>query len=313
MKKRVTEKWVFLVMAVFGMCANAFAADNLSDSEKILRLTSEAMKEAVWYMPAEVAEIVKKDDKKYFIVSIQNRQEYDAGHVPGSVLVSVDFNEPEKMAKQFPQDKKIIIVSSNGQEACKVSLLLRQLGYDSGILLLGMNSYNRLYAGSGAYTGDIGGELSTSPLEPEAKESVSSYSDKSARELVIEKTAEYAAANRPFEVTAYDLVKLDDAVLISMQKAEDYAKDHIPGTINIPGADFLNGDKRLLQLPKGKKIIVTCYLGHYSSMGAMLLNQMGYEAYSLRWGASGWNIKLTEDISSMLTAGMGLGVEKQTH
>jgi hypothetical protein len=48
-------------------------------------------------------------------------------------------------------------------------------------------------------------------------------------------------------------------------------------------------------------------------MGAMLLNQMGYEAYSLRWGASGWNINLTEDISSMLTAGMGLGVEKQTH
>ncbi|WP_425481174.1 rhodanese-like domain-containing protein [Desulfurispirillum indicum] len=42
-----------------------------------------------------------------------------------------------------------------------------------------------------------------------------------------------------------------------MQSAEDYAKGHILGTINIPGADFLNGDKRLLQLPKDKKITVT--------------------------------------------------------
>lgn len=55
----------------------------------------------------------------------------------------------------------------------------------------------------------------------------------------------------------------------------------------------------------------SCYIGHYSSLGAMLLNQLGYEAYSLAWGLASWNIEaMGEGTIGAITEGSGFEVEK---
>lgn len=310
MKTAKTILLAIMMLSVF--CSYGFAAEKISDEMQILRITAESMKSAsVMFTATQVDEIVKKKGADYAIVSLQTPQEYAAGHVPGALRIDFDLKNIKDSLNKLPKNKKLILVSSNGQEACKVNLILRQLGFDSGFMMLGMNAYNRLYAGKGAYAGNVGGEISMENTNFSPVSNTPAYSGISGDELVIKSTETYAEKNKVFDITAYDLPAIGDVFLISMQSAEDYAKGHIPGTINIPGADFLGGDERLLHLPKNRKIVVTCYIGHYSSMGAMMLNQLGYDAYSLQWGAAGWNLNLAKKIEPLITKGMNLEIEKQ--
>lgn len=108
--------------------------------------------------------------------------------------------------------------------------------------------------------------------------------------LILQKTKEYALQKRPVIISPQAVTEMKgNAVIISLQTPEDYAYGHIAGAVNIPAQDFIKGSPKLLQLPRDKKIVVTCYIGHYSNIGALLLNQLGYEAYSLDWGLTGWN------------------------
>jgi len=302
------------MMLLLAFASNAQAdSGRKSDEERIMAATAKAMKGDSSLSAAKLNELIKNKEPGYMIISLQSPEEYRNGHIPGAVHLPIDLADLPGALKQLPKDKTIAVVSANGQEACKITLVLRQLGYEAKNVMLGMNAYNRLYAGAGAYLGDIDGKISTEagtlpPASPQP-----TYSDGLSDEaLILRNTEAYAKLFRPFNITAYDLLAArDDAVLISMQMPADYAKGHIPGTINIPGPDFLAGDQRLLQLPKDKKIIVTCYIGHYSSLGTMMLNQMGYEAYSLTWGLSGWNIEaLGDEIKTAITKGFGFETVK---
>ena len=81
-------------------------------------------------------------------------------------------------------------------------------------------------------------------------------------------------------------------MILSVRKAEDYAKGHVKGAINVPfGAGMQEG---LVQLPKDKKIIVYCYTGQTASQTVAILRLLGYEAYNMQFGMgsaetqSGW-------------------------
>ena len=290
--KIIFRKGMLIPVLLLFCSTGAFAATAMSDEERILRYTASALRDMAPLSAGEVYEIVGNNDTDVMIVSLQSEEEYNAGHVPGAVRLAPDLSRPFDLAQKLPEDKTVILVSSNGQEACKAAVFLRQLGYKANPMMLGMHAYNRAYAGTGAYTGDAGQEVSVRdvPFIPQpAQQTCSGTGDQA---LIAERTLEYARKERPFAITTSDFAALkdnEDVFIISMQSPEDYAAGHIPGAVNIPGPQFIAGDERLLSLPRNKKIIVTCYIGHYSSMGTLILNQMGYEAYSLAWGLAGWN------------------------
>jgi Rhodanese-related sulfurtransferase len=310
---RILVKSMAVVTALLAFSASASAESAMSDEERILRHTAAALKDMPFLSAGEVHDIVQNNDTDFMIVSLQSEEEYRAGHVPGSTRIAVDMSGPFAAAPELPSDKTLILVSSNGQAACKAAVFLRQSGYRAAPMLLGMNAYNRAYAGAGAYAGDAGGAISTQDVPFTPQPAAPTYSAKNERDLIGERTLAYAQSDRPFTITASDLMNLmgkEDIVIISMQSAEDYAAGHIPGAINIPGPRFIAGDERLLALPKTKEIIVTCYIGHYSGMGALILNQMGYKARSLEWGLAGWNRHaLGNHIGETLAKDAGFAVE----
>lgn len=289
----------------------AFGEDRISDEERVLNIAAKALKDIKALTPKELQEISESGEQEYLIISIQPYEEYVLGHVPGAIHLSIDYGNLGETTSCLPKDKSIIVVSSNGQESCRLALVLRQLGYDAAYVQMGMNGYNRLYAGSGAYMGDIDGDLSTESIDLVETSPLENFSEKDDGELIIEKIQNNVKQPRPFYITAYDLQEMDDVVLLSLQTAEDYAKGHIPGAINIPGPDFFAGDNRLLRLPRDKKIIVTCYTGHHSSLATTMLNQMGYEAYTLSWGVAGWNhSSMDAQTKMLLTKGFAFEVAK---
>lgn len=75
-------------------------------------------------------------------------------------------------------------------------------------------------------------------------------------------------------------------LLIDIRKAEDYAKGHIKGAVNIP---FAKVNEYLDKLPADKEIIEYCYTGQTAGQTVAIMNMYGLKAKSLNLGFdSGW-------------------------
>jgi len=95
--------------------------------------------------------------------------------------------------------------------------------------------------------------------------------------------------NYIFPEKLHDMFKsgeINSYMLIDLRKPEDFAEGHIPGAINIFWLDFMRvlSSCNMENLPKDKRIIIYCYLGHTSSQILPLLKILGYDAKSLKFG-----------------------------
>ena len=71
--------------------------------------------------------------------------------------------------------------------------------------------------------------------------------------------------------------------LVDIRKPEDFKEGHIKGAINIFWMDLLE-EKNLDKLPKDKKILLICYVGHTASQMLVALKLLGYNAGALKFG-----------------------------
>lgn len=98
-------------------------------------------------------------------------------------------------------------------------------------------------------------------------------------------------------VGATDLINHNDALVVDVRPAADFAQGHIINSRNIP----MNGFKKqiaTLQKHKDKPIVVTCRSGSQSSMACQQLRKEGFEnVHNLRGGVLAWqsaNLPLTK-------------------
>ena len=72
-----------------------------------------------------------------------------------------------------------------------------------------------------------------------------------------------------------------------MCPAADYAKNHVPGAINIPW-ETIADDASLAQIDPAKPVIVYCYTGHTGQVADTIQSLLGYEFYNMKYGMMGW-------------------------
>jgi rhodanese-related sulfurtransferase len=76
---------------------------------------------------------------------------------------------------------------------------------------------------------------------------------------------------------------LDKYFIVDVRKSEDFKEGHIKGSVNIFWLDMLK-EENLKKLPKNKKILLVCYVGHTSSQMMVVLKLLGYDVGSLKFG-----------------------------
>ena len=79
----------------------------------------------------------------------------------------------------------------------------------------------------------------------------------------------------------------NDPYIISLRSAEDYAKGHIPGAVNMSVTALFSAEN-LATIPPDEDVLVTCYTGQTAGQATAALNMLGYETYSLLFGMSSW-------------------------
>ncbi len=215
--------------------------------------------------------------------------DFDEGHIPGAVHVALG-DLLTYVAEHLTVDHKILVVCHTGQVAGYAVAALNLLGYDAYSLKWGMAAWNARFdiwsgATSSAYaerfvkTADEGKDpagnsptLATSETDPEA--------------ILRARLASVLAA--PRFVTVADLMAApEDFYIVNYWPEAEYLDPgHIPGAHQYTPKTSLLTTAFLDTLPIDRKIAVYCYTGQQSAQVAAFLNVLGYEAYSVKFGAN---------------------------
>jgi len=221
-----------------------------------------------------------------YIVSIRSAEHYAAGHIPGAV--NLKFSE----LTSLPKDEEILVYCYTGQSGSFAAAVLGILGYDVQNLLHGMAAWS---ADPNVFVKRFDPEKTPGNYRVETTPNIPTKTypfpelDNTTSTDPDEIIAAAAATVSPKYITAADLnmkiAENEDMTIISVRSPEHYAAGHIPGAINIPPSNLIDN---LDKIDPDSPVYVYCYTGHTSAQIAALLQMLGYDAYSLKFGMCGW-------------------------
>jgi len=146
MKRVLVMLWV-MVLAATIVVPIASAADPMA--AKLNAVMSQGPETRFWQVTAEeVQAMIKAKKTDFVVVDVRpNPAEFDEGHIPGSMQITVqDIFTPESL-KKLPKNKKVILVCVTGQTQNLPILGLRALGYDAYTMAFGYAAWIKGYRG----------------------------------------------------------------------------------------------------------------------------------------------------------------------
>lgn len=240
-----------------------------------------------------------KNFDKYVVLDIRKADAYAQGHIKGAINVPYgpDIAKNLDNIRAIAQDKTLIVACYTGQTAGQTDSLLNV----AGIKTLSLNSG---MGGSGTPgfedRGWLGQKYPT-VTEPTVMPTIPAVASKSK---AIDEAVQKYFYELPKDSNKIDLPVMKDALakeadkyyLVDVRKAEDFAKGHIKGAVNIPyGPDIAKNLDSIKENSKGKTVVVYCYTGQTAGQTDSLLNIYGIPTKSLNFGfgmagfSKGWS------------------------
>ncbi len=229
----------------------------------------------------------------FLVIDIRKHGDYVDGHIDGAI--NVQANEVLnyfKTVKNTSPYEKVILTCYSGQKASYVTMFLRLLGYNNVYSLKwGMSSWDKSTAeakwlknSSSAYINEL--EKIQNNKTQTKKYPVIKSKQKTTYQIVEERT------NMLLEKADF-LIKADTLFadpskyyIINYWPQHSYEKGHIEGAFQFDPKHSLTRNTKLSALPIDKPILLYCYTGQHAAFAVAYLNLLGYEAYSLAYGAN---------------------------
>lgn len=234
--------------------------------------------------------------KNILIIDLRSQEQFDGGHIEGAVNI-----EPSGVLAFFdhkidaPSFERVVFVCSMGQLSAYVTGLMRLAGYDNTYSMrYGMSAWNRSAAASGW---DLvpGSSLENSLVKtPFPKNNAGSMPQvKTTSDLGHHAIREHIVylLEQPKQqfLISYDTLTstLSDYYIVNYWSEEQYNfYGHLVGAVQYSPKQSLGLNTGLLTLPAGRPVVVYCNNGHHSAHVAAFLRVLGYDAYSLQYGAN---------------------------
>ena len=276
-----------ILIAIFGFFGFLWAGSTTVESEYESGVWTEYAAPTV--VDAAWLDLELDTNPDLVIVAIANPADYEAGHIPGAILIapeSIEIAGTEDPAWQddietilggagITPDSLVVVYDYGDMNAARFWWALTRLSHPAvSVLDGGMAAWE-----SGDRTVELG-----VPLVDVATTVYYGVVDDS---LVATTADVEAALTNPY------------VVIIDARPAAQYAAGHIPGAINIPAADNFGPDGALLPAEElyglydaagvtpDKQVIVYCNSGVLSSNTALVLSSLGY--WSVQIYAGSWS------------------------
>ena len=92
--------------------------------------TEKIVKESVYMnITAEEAKVLMESETGYIILDVREQDEYDAGHIPGAILIPYTRIEEEASEKLTDKDQLILVYCRSGRRSKIAADALVALGY----------------------------------------------------------------------------------------------------------------------------------------------------------------------------------------
>ncbi len=118
--KRVSALLLLFVFCLTGCSGNALPQTSVSEASQGLKYKQISQEKAL--------EMMAKDDG-HIIVDVRRQDEYDAGHIPGAILIPNESIEKDR-PKELPDlDQIILIYCRSGRRSKEASEKLANMGY----------------------------------------------------------------------------------------------------------------------------------------------------------------------------------------
>lgn len=235
-------------------------------------------------------------DNDPYIISLCVPEDYAKGHIPGAVNMDVKtMFTPENLAT-IPHDRDVVLVCYTGQTVCQATAALNVLGYTAHSLLYGMSSWT---SDPEVYVKRFDPEKDAHdyPVETTASEPGSPYelpSEVSTESTHIAERAEAYFGGGPRLIEATELANIledddpdNDPYIVSVRNVMAYTQGHVPGAVRMD-IDTLFSPGMLATIPPDREVVVVGYTGQTAGQATAILNMLGYDALSLRYGMSSW-------------------------
>ena len=92
--------------------------------------TEKIVKESVYMnITAEEAKVLMESETGYIILDVREQDEYDAGHIPGAILIPYTRIEEEASEKLTDKDQLTLVYCRSGRRSKIAADALVELGY----------------------------------------------------------------------------------------------------------------------------------------------------------------------------------------
>ena len=234
------------------------------------------------------------DNPKYHIIDIRGAKDFKKGHIANAENISM-----KDLILYFENDitpsdyDKIALVCYSGQTASYSTSVLRLLGYNNVYAMKwGMASWAMPYGDKwlSHVSNDYADQISTEAVIKNAKTALPTISTGLTNPKAILKIRAKAALNTKFKTILVKTPELfkenSDFYINNYWPTAKYEQGHIPGSIQYQPKKSLDSKVDLLTLPTDKKIVTYCFTGQHSAFVTAYLRVIGYDAYSLAFGAN---------------------------
>ena len=228
---------------------------------------------------------IVEDDAPY-IVSIRSDENHAAGHIPGAV--NIKFSE----LTTLPEDEEILLYCDSGQVASFGAVVLGVLDYDVQNLKHGISGWtadpNVATVRFNPENHQFDYQVETAANEgatygyPELDNTTSSDEDAIIEAAVATVSPKFILATDLNMKVAED----EDMTILDIRSAGYYVAGHIPGAINFGIGSLVDN---LNKLDPDAPVYVYCDTGHWAAHAAALLQMLGYDVYSLKFGICSWS------------------------
>ncbi len=243
-----------------------------------------------WIVGAPVSSDVADFVSTYNVIDIRSADDYAAGHIEGAVNSSLA--DILTTAESFTDDNPILVVCYTGQNAGHGVVGLRLSGYtDAKVLKWGMAGWGPTWSGKWtSNTGTLNHSNWTTSVDlsatiPFEEPEISTTSTDPAN--ILEQQVETMLSGGLSGVINTEVLDNYDTYFINNFWDEtDVSKyGHIEGAYRIKPLTL--ADDIMYNLDPSKEIVTYCWTGQTSSVITAYLNVLGYDAYSLKFGANG--------------------------
>jgi len=91
--------------------------------------------------------------KSLFVYDIRTKEQFESGHIEGSIHAVCDFDVAQTIMPDIPRDVKIVVVDDDGTTSSELAVAMRSFGFDSYFLKNGIKGWKGNV--SGGKSGEI--------------------------------------------------------------------------------------------------------------------------------------------------------------